>query len=278
MSGTRGAPVRSGGRRGFTLVELLVVVVLGMIVLAAAYQILITNQRTYTAQSAVIQGQQSARMALDLMFAELREVSPAGGDLVTMDTDSIRIRLMRNMGIVCEVDFSGDPTLTVLNHSGDRFATGDSVFIFADNDERDDDDDTWIRASVVTVDTTETCLSGQPASDLVFTGQDALFTADSVRVGAMVRDFQYLTYGETNFGGDIYLGRCCDFGFMWPMVGPLRRTDGLQFRYLDANGNTTAVATNVRQIVVDIRTGGEVRNSRNQMVMDSINTWIYTRN
>ncbi|MDH3424781.1 MAG: prepilin-type N-terminal cleavage/methylation domain-containing protein, partial [Gemmatimonadota bacterium] len=65
-------------RAGFTLIELLVVTVLGSLVLLAALQILITNQRTYTSQNQVIAGQQSTRMALEVLFNELREVSPAG--------------------------------------------------------------------------------------------------------------------------------------------------------------------------------------------------------
>ena len=59
-------------RRGFTLIELLIVVVLGSLILAAALQVLITNQRTYTAQNAAITGQQATRMALDVLFT-LRE-------------------------------------------------------------------------------------------------------------------------------------------------------------------------------------------------------------
>ena len=43
-------------RKGFTLVEMIVVIVLGSLVLLAAFTVLITNQRTYTAQNAVIQG------------------------------------------------------------------------------------------------------------------------------------------------------------------------------------------------------------------------------
>ena len=42
-------------RRGFTLTELIVVTVLGALLIMAALQVLITNQRTYTAQSAQIQ-------------------------------------------------------------------------------------------------------------------------------------------------------------------------------------------------------------------------------
>jgi len=267
-------------RRGFTLVELLVVTVLGSIVLLAALQILVTNQRTYTAQNAVITGQQSTRMALEVLFNELREVSPTGGDILVMSSDSVRVRLMRKFSLVCETDFSGgNPEITVLNLPGRRFEANDSVFVFADNDEKDDDDDVWIRAQVTQADTTESCpQNGEPATTLRFNGQSALFTADSVGIGAPVRSHSQFTFGLTNYSGDSYLGRRERGAGMVPVVGPIRAGNGLAFEYRDALGNTTATATNVRQIVVTVRTGSGVMNSLNQEVADSITAWVYTRN
>ena len=130
-------------RTGFTMVEMLVVTVLGLVVLMAAMTILITNQRTYTAQNAVIKGQQATRMGLEVLINELREVSPAGGDILAMSGDSVRVRLMRKFSLVCENwDGSGQPEQKVLNLPGRKFEAGDSVFVFADNNEKDDDDDT----------------------------------------------------------------------------------------------------------------------------------------
>jgi prepilin-type N-terminal cleavage/methylation domain-containing protein len=95
-------------RAGFTLIELIVVTVLGSLVVASALQILIINQRTYTAQSARIQGQQANRAALDILTNELREISGAGGDIVTMTSDSVGIRSMRKFGLTCSVKESVD--------------------------------------------------------------------------------------------------------------------------------------------------------------------------
>ena len=129
-------------RRGFTLVEMLIVTVLGSLVLLAALQVLITNQRTYTAQNATITGQQSTRMALELLFNELRQVSPQGGDILMMSADSLRVRSMRKFTRTCAVNtVLGVPILTTLDIGPVDFAIGDSVFVFADNDEYDDDDD-----------------------------------------------------------------------------------------------------------------------------------------
>lgn len=267
-------------RKGFTMVELLVVTVLGLIVLLAALQILVTNQRTYTAQNAVIQGQQATRMAVEVLINELREVSPSGGDILMMSSDSVRVRLMRKFSIVCENwDGSGQPELTVLNLPGRRFDAGDSVFAFADNDERNDDDDTWIAARVSAVDTTVACpQNGERATLLTFSGQSGLFNTDSVGVGAPVRSHDQYTFGLTTYSGAPYLGRQQRGAGMTPVVGPLRAGSGVQFEYRDAEGNTTATATNVRQIVVTVRTGSGVLNSIGTEVADSISTWVYTRN
>jgi len=265
-------------RRGFTLVELLVVTVLGLIVLLAAMTILVTNQRTYTAQNAVIQGQQATRMALEVLVNELREVSPAGGDVLAMSGDSVRVRLMRKFSLVCETELS-QPELTVLNLPGRKFEAGDSVFVFADNDVNDDDDDVWIRARITAADTTETCpQNGERATRLRFNGQAALFAADSVGLGAPVRSYDRFTFGLTTFAGDPYLGRRQRAGDMIPVVGPLRAGTGLQLEYRDALGNTTNVPANVRQIVVTVRTGSGILNSVGREVADSITTWVYTRN
>jgi prepilin-type N-terminal cleavage/methylation domain-containing protein len=266
------------GRAGFTLIELLVVTVLGSLVLMAALQILITNQRTYSAQNAVISGQQNTRMALQVLFSELREVSPSGGDILAMSSDSLRVRLMRKFSYVCETDFSGQPELTVLNLPGRRFEVGDSVFVFADNDENNDNDDAWITARATAVDTTGACpQNGDAATTIRFNGQAAIFAGDSVGLGAPVRSYDF-TFGMTTLGGDPFLGRRQRGAGMVPIVGPLRASTGLEFVYRDALGNVTGTATDVRQIVVFVRTGSGVLNSLNQEVSDSITAWVYTRN
>ncbi|MEX2467726.1 MAG: prepilin-type N-terminal cleavage/methylation domain-containing protein [Gemmatimonadota bacterium] len=269
-------------RSGFTLIELIVVAVLGALILMAILQVLMTNQRTYTAQSAVVQGQQSSRMALEVLFNELREASPGGGDIVSMSGNSIELRLMRKFGIVCETDLGTlavVPTVTVLNNTGDAFVADDSVFVFAENRDATPNDDVWTATEVAAVDATVTCL-GQPATELEFDPLDApLLQADTVKVGAAVRSFETFTFGMVTVLDEPYLGRMDSGGVMWPIAGPLRAGDGLQFVYRDAMGAITTTPTDVRQIEVRIRTGGsQVINSVGEPVRDSIDAWIYTRN
>jgi prepilin-type N-terminal cleavage/methylation domain-containing protein len=281
-------------RRGFTLVELLVVTVLGSLVLLASLQVLITNRRAFTAQTATISGQQTTRMAVEVLFAELREVSPSGGDILAMSADSLRVRLMRKFSIVCETNFSPQPQMTVIRdfllNSGDtlyimggtnRFLTNDSVFVWADNDQDIDTDDVWISASVTAVDSTGVVCpqDSDPAVLLTFNGQSALFTADSVGIGAPVRSYIDFTFGTTTLNGDVYLSRREGTGDMLPISGPLAATNGIQFVYRDSLGAVTATPTAVSQIEVQVRTGSQVLNpAGGGMVSDSILVWIHTRN
>lgn len=272
-------------RGGFTLVELIVVSVLGAVVLAAALQVLITNQRTYTVQSATIEGQQASRMAIEVMFNELRELSPADGDILAMAPSSMRVRLMRRLGLACEVDVGPlalPPTIRVLDNTGDDFEAGDTVLVFADNREATASDDDWLRAAIVSVDTTVTCLGGREAIDLQFTPGDTIFATDTVRVGAPVRGFEVYEYFIQDWlsASTPYLVRR-DLGTLesWPIAGPLRPgTQGVQFIYRDALGAITSTPMDVRQIELRIRTGNRVLTGAGDLVSDSLETWIYTRN
>jgi prepilin-type N-terminal cleavage/methylation domain-containing protein len=275
-------------RGGFTLVELLVVVVLGSLVLMAALQVLITNQRTYTAQNAQIAGQQSTRMALEVLFAEMREVSPEGGDILMMSQDSIRVRLMRKFSIVCGTVFAATPQVFVINSlSGPftRFAALDSVFVWSDNEVDTETDDHWIPARVTAAVTTAVCPTDAttPATLLSFAGQAANFnvTTDSVTLGAPVRSYLPFAFGLMTYSGDgqPYLGRRQGSGPWVPVAGPLRPNTGLEFVYRDSLNAVTATPADVRQIVVRVRSGSrQVLNSLGEPVTDSILAWVYTRN
>ena len=280
-------------RRGFTFVELIVVAVLGTLVVGAILQVLITNQRIYTAQAATVSGQQSTRMALEVLFNELREVSPADGDILLMTEDSVRVRLMRKFGAVCAVDLSiADPVLTIVRLSNifgmdgsNVFDAGDSVFVYADNEEDTRADDVWVPASVTAVDTAGVVCpqDGTPAADLTFLGQLALFLptlgGDSVGIGAPVRSYERFTFGTVTAFGDTYFSRRTGSSpNRTPVAGPIASTNGVDFIYRDELGAITTTAADVRQIEVIVRTGSGVLNASGEPVRDSITAWIYTRN
>src|SRR5438093_10941367 len=88
-------------RRGFTMVELLVALVLLALVSAALYRVLVNNQRLYLAQTQRIDLSQNIRAASNILPAEFRELDAADGDITAMSATSISIRAMRWLSFVC---------------------------------------------------------------------------------------------------------------------------------------------------------------------------------
>ena len=70
------------GNKGLTLVEVLVVLLMSSVVMAAVYSTLISQQHTYRAQDQVVEMQQSIRTGLDLMIREVR-MAGYGGKILT---------------------------------------------------------------------------------------------------------------------------------------------------------------------------------------------------
>ena len=261
-------------RSGFTFVELLVVTVLGGVILLATMQILLTNQRTYTAQAAQIQGVQTLRGAVAIVSGELREVSAPLGDIVMMSADSVHVRAQRNVGFICHDTVMGVADFRSIR-VGWWLEANDSVFVFADNDSETTTDDAWILTTITSTDTTSTCTGGDPAQVLNFASTTP-FSADSVSSGAQVRAFEHIAYGLMQRSGEYYVGR--RIGGSWtPLIGPVT-SNGISFRYLDDQGNTTTTATDVAQIEVTIRTSADVMDSTGNMVSDSVTIRVETRN
>jgi len=178
--------MRSQERRGFTLVELLVVVVLGGFIILSIYEVLITNTRTYAVNNAQIQGQQSLRAGLDVLFGEIREVSAGEGDILAMGRSSITIRTQRAFGLICDTDYTSSPPTITAFKVGPYIRANDSIFVFADNDMDISSDDVWLTKVVQTSDTTATCESS-PGQTLSV--PNLASTLDTVRSGAPVRAY-----------------------------------------------------------------------------------------
>ncbi len=266
--------MNTGDRRGFTLVELMIVAVVGAMVVGATYQIMLSSQRALTIQTAQVQSQQTVRAGLDILFAELRELSRAEGDILTMGPDRIEIRAMRAFGLVCDVDPSGSPLR--VQKIGQFFEDGDSIVVFADNRVEIASDDTILSGRVSSIDTTETCPGGDAAQSLTVPALVSAFANDTVRIGAPVRGFTIYTYGLYQLEGDFYLARRSGTTTA-PLVGPLS-SNGVSFIYTDSFGNVTTNPRDVSQIEVTLRSESRVRDMQGRTVADSLRTAIFLRN
>jgi prepilin-type N-terminal cleavage/methylation domain-containing protein len=267
------------GAAGFTLVEFLVVSVLGSIIVLTAHKVLVNNLRAFTIVGAEVRTREPIRAASEVLRGEIREISPAQGDLIAMTPDSLVIRTMRKLGATCAA-YVGTPSYLNVIRIGDWFEAGDSIVLLADNDIRRASDDRWLKARISSVDTTLTCGGGRRAQRLALPGMATAMTADSVRQGAPVRSFTRYWFGLVREGEQWFLARRPVGGSAEPMVGPLDgpSTPGLRFQYFDAMGAVTTTPADVARIDITLRSRSEVVGSDGKLVGDSVVATIYPRN
>lgn len=87
--------------RGFTIVEMMVYVLLAGIVMAAVYQLLIGQSRSYGKQRELMDVHETLRGVAALLAWEIRQISSAGGDLYATGANSITLRSIQGGGVVC---------------------------------------------------------------------------------------------------------------------------------------------------------------------------------
>jgi len=292
-------------RRGFTMVELLVALVLLGLVSAALYRVLVNNQRLYMAQTQRIDLSQNIRAAANILPSELREIDASEGDIIAMSPTRLEIRAMRWIGFTCVAPVLGgalNPVTMVIRGGapgqplffgarGINIAT-DTMLIYYDGDPTSRNDDYWARgtftgvapAAVNCPDPTAPPQPGQLVTfnlNLLGLGINA---AGAIPVGAPVRGYEHVIYqlyqpaGDTSF----YIGFQPAGGTMQPLVGPVL-TNGLTFQYYAADGSVTAVKNQVARVDITVRarTTSAIRGGGQApaaTVVDSISTSVALRN
>ena len=260
-------------RRGFTLIELMVALVLMGLVSTAVYKVLVSNQRLYLAQTQQIDLQQNIRAAATILPAEFRELDAADGDITGMGPDSIRMRAMRQLAFVCNTPALGggigqlDLTIRATPMYGNRlsFAAGDSLLVYWEGDPSKRSDDIWLPAQVQSILATgAVCNDSGPTLNQGFSlrmqpnwiNNAALNIANAITRGAPVRGYDkvvYRTYQAAD--GNWYLGQRnpAQGGTIQPVIGPLIGANGVTFSYYDSIGAVTNLPTQVAQIEIVLR-------------------------
>lgn len=284
-------------RRGYTLIEILVALVLLGIVSAGVYKVLVNNQRIYTAQTQRIDLQQNIRAAAAILPAEFRQLDAAEGDITALGPDSIRMRAIRQLAFICAApplgSGIGQLALTIRQTPiyGNRqtFAVGDSLLIYWEGDPANRSDDTWLPALIQQAPGTGTCSDGAPAFTLTLqpgwmAGTQFNITG-AITNGSPVLRFNSLLYRSyADASGTWWLGvqNLGSSGSIQPLVGPLIGSNGVAFSYFDSAGVATTVPTQVAQIqiVLRARTALPVRDGTGPLAykVDSAVTWVALRN
>lgn len=291
-------------RRGFTMIELLIALVLLGLVSAALYRVLVNNQRLYMAQTQRIDLSQNIRAATNILPAEFRELDAFDGDILAMSATSIQIRAMRWLSFVCVTPgLPGVFTMTIRGgvpgqpmYFGSRSPNGtDGLLIYLDGDPTTRTDDYWVPATITAMGGAgaATCpaagavpAAAQPATSVTFNGTFIAGTnvANAIPMGAPVRGYETVTYQLYQPAGDTlwYIGFQPQGGTMQPLIGPIL-ANGLSFSYFNATGAATATRTQVARIDITVRarTTGAVRRGGQAaaaVIVDSISTSVALRN
>ena len=276
-------------RRGFTLVELLIALVLIGIVTAGLYRVLVNNQRIYSAQTQRIEMLQNIRAAAAILPAELRELSASEGDIGAMSATSIQIRGMRQVAILCETPVLGvrNPVLRIRQAPiyGLRAfdASRDSILVYYEGDDAIRTDDGWVLGRITSI-AAGVCPDTRPAWVLTTAlsfgaGQSAV--TGNIRGGAPARGFEPVRYSLYTSGGRPYIGLEEGTAAIQPVVGPLT-TNGLSLAYFDSTGAGTATPARVAMIRMTLRAETQQAfrqpNGAIARAVDSVTTWVALRN
>jgi prepilin-type N-terminal cleavage/methylation domain-containing protein len=276
-------------RRGFTMVELMIGLVLTLAVGGVAYQMLLRNNRVSRAQSEQIGVQDNVRSGALIIANELREVgydrisaqataelgyAPANAnraDLLAINPSFITYHATRGLGFVCQVT-AGAATVVVRRSSWQQLRnprTNDTLMLYVENKANTSSDDAWVHLGI-TATATPNCPDGtagrsfqvQAPAGAVAEGLNLTTALNAMDVGAPVRvtEVMRMEHYVDAADGKPYLGmRSISNGeaTLQPVIGPLAANGGadpgLVFEFLDANGAATAVVANVRVVRFTLR-------------------------
>jgi type IV pilus assembly protein PilW len=238
-------------RKGMTLIELLVALVVSGFLVGGVYRTFVSHQHTYTVQEQVVDMQQNARLAIHRMTKELRmagfgrmddaffgKVVGKGGGKVHGSFEHV---VTPGGGGDSVSVVGGYQTVTTLSAN----ATSGSNTIQV-NDVTGIDLD---KKQYITINGVESHqISGKAGNQITFKAGETLsqdhFAGDPVFL------IMVITYSIGMFEGKRALLRNDNLGAGDQPVA--ENIESLQFAYFDANGNTTANPDDIRMIQVNI--------------------------
>ena len=253
-------------RRGFTLIELMVTLILTGLMAGLAYQAMTSSQRMTRTLSARVDAQSSARSVLLYMSTAMRELNASDGDIVVADPTVMEYRAMRWTGMSCSAltTSGGDLQVTVKKSQlwGPRApAPGlDSMLFFVENGTGTRADDAWLFTGLSDTLTTA-CADASAGLQLTFivsaaSGGNAAATA-GFTAGSPIRGFQHEEVSLYSNAGLQWFGhRTMNAAGTWTateaLVGPLA-SSGLSFAYYDTLNVVTTTRTDIASVGVTVR-------------------------
>ncbi|HJU90951.1 MAG TPA: prepilin-type N-terminal cleavage/methylation domain-containing protein [Gemmatimonadaceae bacterium] len=272
-------------RRGLTLIEVMIAMVLLGLVLTGLTTVIMQQQRFYGGTAEVLETRANVRQVADILPSELRAVSPADSDIYAMSATSIDYRASTGSSVVCTMNgprtqLTIPPTTTASLNGTSAWLSpplnGDSLLVYDQGPTQASADDSWT-VHVLTADPAAgICLpftANAAEAALGYTLNVTPALSLNVQVGASIRFFRRARFELFNGAdGQGYLGysdcipsRLPACSAVQPVSGPYLplggAPEGLSLSYFTTANAVTADPTQVARIdvVVRSRTRGEVR-------------------
>jgi prepilin-type N-terminal cleavage/methylation domain-containing protein len=264
------------GRRGFTLVELVVALVLGLMVGGLVHRMLLHAQRLARAQAEWIALQESVRVAALVLAGELGgigsdEITPEASaalgypaavrsDLLVIEPGAVTYLAGRGAGSVCGVVPGPPAELMIAESSWESLRAPratDSLLVFAESNPATGSDDAWIHLGIVSAGA-GTCPGGEAGIAVRVAAPAPLDPAALARVtpGSPARLAEVMQMRYYQSGGKSWFGmRSVSTGeAITPVSGPLADSSagvrGLTLVYRDAADAPTSDPAAVRAVEI----------------------------
>jgi prepilin-type N-terminal cleavage/methylation domain-containing protein len=263
-------------RRGFTLIELAIALVLGLMVGGLVHRMLLHSQRLARAQAERMALQENVRVAALVLAGELGglghdEITPEASaalgypaairsDLLAIEPGAVTYLAGRGEGRVCGVAPGPPPEIVVAESSWESLRAPratDSLLVFAESDPATGSDDAWIHLGIVSAGA-GSCPDGQAGIALGVAPPAALDPAALARVtpGSPARLAEVMQMRYYRSGGKSWFGmRSVSTGeVITPVAGPLADSSagvrGLTLVYRNAPDVPTSDPAAVRAVEI----------------------------
>jgi prepilin-type N-terminal cleavage/methylation domain-containing protein len=270
--------MRKPARRGMTLIEIMIALVLLGIVGGVIMRVITRQQRFYMGVNQIMSQRGQLRQATTVLPIDLRSLSSIGDDIKVATDSSLEFNLNIGTGVVCEVVNGTTLSLTPATlANGQRLtswfgygppALGSTVFVYNDSSTLGNEDDRWQKFTLAGLDSnTSRCapgtgtitsasdnaayryniqLSSTDGTDPVTGGPISQYIAAGAPVRIMKRvryDFFQHTDGKWYLGYSVYNTGSSTYPAPSPVSGPydpFGTTPGLSFKYFDVDGAAIA--------------------------------------
>lgn len=261
-------------RRGLSLVEIMVALVLLGIVATGIMTVVMRQQQFYRSATEVIDTRSQIRQAAAVVPVDIRGVSSVGGDILNMSDSSLDVRGNIGSGLVCS-HTANSVTIPPINLANGRYFTTfltrprvRDVLIILDDKASGNQDDDWIPYTIASIDSTLIGCTSFTDVTLDATRYRYVYTfttnlSPTIVDGAplrMARGVKYSIYKSASDGlwwmgyrecrGD---GSGCDA--VQPVSGPYKPyvpndtvNSGVSFVYRDSTGAITSNRADVARV------------------------------